>query len=947
MSYIANPLSVSHDNTLSGDGTEDDPLSVVGGPSGASAFIDLTDVPTSYSGEAGKFPKVNLTEDGLEFAAIPGGGDMLASTYDPTGVNADAFDYSNFSNTPTIPTALADLSDDATHRLVTDTEKSTWNGKQDALGFTPEDVANKSTNVTTDGASDTKYPSVKAVKTYADTKLTALTPVSTQTTNYTANANEIVPCNISAGSFAVTLPSAPADKTRVRVQILTIGADKVLEVKTGGTDKFFATAGPTSLYMQLYGETQEFQYQATGGFWNGISTAPTSNFANNFPGVDATTPITNSEITLNTSTRVLTITPTLGYFNIIIDGGGKVTKFRKTGTINFPAFTDTSGMWYFYFNSAGTAVTTQTPWTVADFPSIVAVYRLLWNKELFKFTVTAATATKGDTYTNNSSTFTVQQSISGGTTLICKRTTGTNNPSASGNLVRQTGAGTNPIVFSAFSESVKSVAEYIEYHINDIPADTHQWCHLQGAQWMSGLNQSSAPLTSGTPATDGSNTVISLATGSNVDDNLEYTVTNSAAGTPWTQDMGTTTSPNNTNGGQFQIYSQDTNGLVYFLPASRFPFAFNASTNYAEYISSVGVQTAITHTNFFVCFLYSTQNPRTGEAVKIVMYPGQFTSQTLASAINWVDIQSTYNILNEGEIRPLYRLIYEFRTTYNAGNKFSALRAVQDLRKAAITSSSTATGSIPASSVTVVPSGSLSTNAQTSLEILDAGKVPLTPVAVTTARMTEQANGFTLAGGTTSKTLTVALDANVSGTNTGDQSSIVGITGTLAQFNTAITDADIMPTSGGTFSGTVVLGENSLQLDPAISADGKWSGITETGTAGGTLTFGQLCYYNSSNKWVLANASSETTSKGKLGIIVLAAAADNSATEVLLYGKVNAAAQFPNLTVGSPVYISGTSAGAVVTSAPTTTDYVTRVIGFGNTNDELFFCPSNDYYTHT
>jgi len=33
----------------------------------------------------------------------------------------------------TLPTALADLSADATHRLVTDTEKSTWNGKQDAL----------------------------------------------------------------------------------------------------------------------------------------------------------------------------------------------------------------------------------------------------------------------------------------------------------------------------------------------------------------------------------------------------------------------------------------------------------------------------------------------------------------------------------------------------------------------------------------------------------------------------------------------------------------------------------------------------------------------------------------------------------------------------------------------------------------------------------------------
>lgn len=45
---------------------------------------------------------------------------------------------------------------------------------KDTIDYTTEQVAlaevltNKSTNVTTDGASDTKYPSVKAVKTYVD-----------------------------------------------------------------------------------------------------------------------------------------------------------------------------------------------------------------------------------------------------------------------------------------------------------------------------------------------------------------------------------------------------------------------------------------------------------------------------------------------------------------------------------------------------------------------------------------------------------------------------------------------------------------------------------------------------------------------------------------------------------------------------------------------------------
>jgi len=43
--------------------------------------------------------------------------------------------------------------------------------------------------------------------------------------------------------------------------------------------------------------------------------------------------------------------------------------------------------------------------------------------------------------------------------------------------------------------------------------------------------------------------------------------------------------------------------------------------------------------------------------------------------------------------------------------------------------------------------------------------------------------------------------SNLSGTNTGDQTSIVGITGTIAQFNTALSDGDLA-TGGGTATGT-------------------------------------------------------------------------------------------------------------------------------------------------
>lgn len=76
-------------------------------------FIALEDTPNSYSGQINKFVQVNSTEDGLQFVTL------------------------------VIPEALSDLIADSTHRTVTDSQITTWTNKQNALGYTPEDVASK------------------------------------------------------------------------------------------------------------------------------------------------------------------------------------------------------------------------------------------------------------------------------------------------------------------------------------------------------------------------------------------------------------------------------------------------------------------------------------------------------------------------------------------------------------------------------------------------------------------------------------------------------------------------------------------------------------------------------------------------------------------------------------------------------------------------------------
>ena len=81
-----------------------------------------------------------------------------------TGTSGTDFGISSATATHTfnLPTASA------TNRgALSSTDWSTFNGKQNPLGFTPEDVANKST-ATTLGTSNTLYPTQAAVKAYVD-----------------------------------------------------------------------------------------------------------------------------------------------------------------------------------------------------------------------------------------------------------------------------------------------------------------------------------------------------------------------------------------------------------------------------------------------------------------------------------------------------------------------------------------------------------------------------------------------------------------------------------------------------------------------------------------------------------------------------------------------------------------------------------------------------------
>ncbi len=100
-----------------------------------------------------------------------------------TDVTASAPLNSTGGDSPNLTIDLADSSNDG---YLSSTDWNTFNNKENALGFTPENVANKSIDGTLSLNSDTLYPSQKAVKTYADGLVTGLLD---DRGNYDASSN--------------------------------------------------------------------------------------------------------------------------------------------------------------------------------------------------------------------------------------------------------------------------------------------------------------------------------------------------------------------------------------------------------------------------------------------------------------------------------------------------------------------------------------------------------------------------------------------------------------------------------------------------------------------------------------------------------------------------------------------------------------------------------------
>ena len=155
----------------------------------------------------------------------------------------------------------ADIADSTDKRYVTDaqlvvvgntsgtnTGDNATNSQYSGLAASKEDVANKSTSVTTDQASNTKYPSVKAVYDWAvglfatianlALKTDKLLVANRQTASYTlviGDADKLVEMNnASANNLTVPLNSSVAFSTGTQILLAQYGAGQTTIVATSG-----------------------------------------------------------------------------------------------------------------------------------------------------------------------------------------------------------------------------------------------------------------------------------------------------------------------------------------------------------------------------------------------------------------------------------------------------------------------------------------------------------------------------------------------------------------------------------------------------------------------------------------------------------------------------------------------------------------------------------------
>jgi hypothetical protein len=295
-----------------------------------------------------------------------------------------------------------------------------------------------------------------------------------------------------------------------------------------------------------------------------------------------------------------------------------------------------------------------------------------------------------------------------------------------------------------------------------------------------------------------------------------------------------------------------------------------------------------------------------------------FAWRNRAASLNYMSLSSGGDLTVIGSITLLDEA---YNSAWNgkleAATKNAIWDKIETLAAGGVTSFNGRTGAVTLTSLdmtTAMPafSGDVTSAAGATVNIITAGAVTLTKMAnmATASLIYRKTSG---AGPPEVNTLaTLKTDLGLTGTNSGDQTSIAGITGTIAQFNTACTDADFA-TGGGTATGANTGDQTTI-----------------TGNAGTATALQNSRNFSISGSGITAAAVAFNGTAN----VVLAASVD--AGHVTLARMANLAANsFIGNNTGSaavPLALNGTQATALLDTVTTALKGLAPASGGGTTN---------------
>jgi Concanavalin A-like lectin/glucanases superfamily len=105
-------------------------------------------------------------------------------------------------------------------------------------------------------------------------EMARLTLTAVKTANYSPAAKDLVPCDVSAGGFTLTLPASPAANDRIGAVVAGFANGNLLTISGNGKTIIApnaTTATPSSITLWLDGEHAVLHYNATLNAWHIVS----------------------------------------------------------------------------------------------------------------------------------------------------------------------------------------------------------------------------------------------------------------------------------------------------------------------------------------------------------------------------------------------------------------------------------------------------------------------------------------------------------------------------------------------------------------------------------------------------------------------------------------------------------------------------------------------------